>query len=326
MDDLTNHSPLWSVVLAGGQGERLKPLILSWLGRHRPKQYCTFVGTRSMLQHTLDRAAKLSAPKRIVTVIAQEHRREAWTHFEGRAVGTVLLQPKNRDTAAGIFLPLTYIRSRDPDATVVIYPSDHFVYPESRLTDAVQRAVWAVERLPDRPVLLGVAPDRLELDYGWIQPGQHLASSGGQQVQTVRAFLEKPTTAQADASLHAGALWNTLVLAAKVEALWKLGWRSFPDMIPLFERLGGAIGTSQEGTILEAIYREMPAWNFSSGFLQRVPEHIAVMEMDGVLWSDWGRPERIVNTLRRIGRQPSFPLECLTRPFTPIPLASGEPI
>jgi hypothetical protein len=53
---------------------------------------------------------------------------------------------------------------------------------------------------------------------------------------------------------------------------------------------------------------------------QRAPEHVAVLEMTGVLWSDWGKPERIVNTLRQIGRQPIFPLECLGRPFAPIPL------
>ena len=46
--------PLWSIILAGGEGERTRPFIEQWLGGHKPKQYCTFVGKRSMLQHTLD--------------------------------------------------------------------------------------------------------------------------------------------------------------------------------------------------------------------------------------------------------------------------------
>ena len=53
---------LWSIVLAGGEGERLKPFVQKWLGRHKPKQYCTFIGTRSMFQHTLDRADQITDP------------------------------------------------------------------------------------------------------------------------------------------------------------------------------------------------------------------------------------------------------------------------
>jgi mannose-1-phosphate guanylyltransferase len=58
MDDASSHQNLWSVVLAGGEGERLKPFVRELLGYEKPKQYCTFVGTRSMLQHTLDRSLR----------------------------------------------------------------------------------------------------------------------------------------------------------------------------------------------------------------------------------------------------------------------------
>ena len=162
---------LWSIILPGGEGTRVSSLIHRWLGRPTPKQYCAFVGTRSMFQHTLDRAAKLTPPDRIVTVAAYRHCRKALAQLDGRGNSTILFQPANRDTAAGVFLPLTYIRARSPKATVVLYPSDHFVYPEARLLDAVRHAVRIAESQPDRLVMLGVAPDRLELDYGWIFPG-----------------------------------------------------------------------------------------------------------------------------------------------------------
>ena len=313
-----NHDRVWSIVLAGGEGGRVRPLVQRWLGRPKPKQYCTFVGTRSLFQHTLDRADRLTDADRKVTVIARSHAWEAWPQFGQRPSGKVILQPVNRDTAAGVFLPLTYIKAQDPQATVVIYPSDHFVYPEHRFLDSVQRAVWTAEWLPDRLVLLGASPDRLELDYGWIQPGDQLDRSVNYQIRAVRAFLEKPTVAEADAALAAGGLWNTLVLVAKVEALWEMGWQCFPDLMPHFERLLGVIGTPHESKTLEVIYEQMPAHNFSSQLLQRVPEQLVVVEMAGVLWSDWGKPERIANTLRRISRDPAFPLAYLNRPFAPI--------
>lgn len=233
------------------------------------------------------------------------------------------MQPKNCDTVASIFLPLTYVRARDRKATVVFHPSDHFVYPEHRFLESVQRAIWTVEWLPDRLVLLGVSPDRLELDYGWIMPGERLDGSITYQINAVDGILAEPTAAQADTALARGALWNTSVLVAKGETLWELGGRCFPDLMRLFESLSQAIGTPQEEQALDAIYREMPAYNFSSDLLQRVPEHVAVLEMTGVLWSDWGKPERIANTLRQIGRQPVFPLKCLGRPFAPISIPRG---
>lgn len=312
----------WSIVLAGGEGTRVGSFVQRWLGRPRPKQFCAFVGTRSLLQHTVDRAAHLTPAARSILVIAQTHRQEAMTQLDGRGVGTVLFQPANRDTGAGVFLPLTYVRARDPLATVIIYPSDHFVYPEERFLATVQDAVLVAERLYDRIVLLGVAPDRLELDYGWILPGERLVHAGTNPVQTVRTFLEKPTAPQADDALANHALWNTMVMTAKVETLWSLGQQCFPELIERFERLGRAIGTSEEARVLETIYQTMPSRNFSSDLLQRVPDRVAVTELTNALWSDWGRPERITEALRRIGLTPAFPLEALGSPFAPIPIAT----
>ena len=79
-----------------------------------------------------------------------------------------------------------------------------------------------------------------------------------------------------------------------------------------FERLGQTIGTVQESQTLHQLYRHMPAMNFSSDLLQHVPEHLGVIELEEVLWSDWGRPERIRETLEVLGKKPAFPSEILT--------------
>ena len=316
---------VWSIVLAGGEGERVKPLVQRWLGRPRPKQYCTFVGTRSMFQHTVDRATQLSSADRAVVVAARHHRPDVESQLRGRSIGKLLLQPANRDTAAGVFLPLSYVWGRNPQATVVVHPSDHFIFPEHRFLDTVRHAIASVDAIPDRILLLGVQPDRLETEYGWIERGPALTGSPGYPVRAVSSFLEKPTAELADAALRGGALWNTLVLAAKVEALWQAGYACFPDMMPLFERLASAWDRPDERAALEAVYQEMPAYNFSSHLLQRLPNRVAVMELTGVLWSDWGKPERIAETIRRIGKTPAFPLHCLDRPFTPHPVQKPAP-
>ncbi len=303
----TRQSEQWSIILAGGDGTRMRPMVEQWLGYHKPKQFCAFTGKRSMLQHTWDRADQLTLPQQKVTVVGREHRGEVWSQFENRRAGQVVVQPRNCDTAAGIFLSLTYIRAQNPEATVVLYPSDHFVFPEHRFMETVRRAVKSAEYLADRVILVGVTPTNLELEYGWIFPGHDLGWSTGAPVCEVNAFLEKPDRASAQAAMEAGALWNTLVLAAKVETLWKLGRRCFPDLIDLFEKLGSSIGSSDEGEVLESIYQVMPRRNFSSDLLEQVPDQVGVVELRGVMWSDWGRPERIMETLQALGKIPVFP-------------------
>ena len=146
---LSSH---WAIVLAGGEGTRMQPLVRRWLGFNRPKQYCAFVGSRSMFQHTVDRAALVTDPGRIVAVVGRDHRDEIMTQLQGRTIGQVIYQPRNCETAAGLFLPLTYIHARAPGATVVIFPSDHFIHPEDRFLAAVGRIADLAETMSDDDV------------------------------------------------------------------------------------------------------------------------------------------------------------------------------
>lgn len=303
---------VWSVILAGGEGKRIRPFIQEWLGCSKPKQYCAFVGKRSMLRHTLDRADRIGKPHQKVTVVAENHLPYARETFNKQQAGEVILQPQNCDTAAGIFLPLTYVRARDPNATVVIFPSDHFIFPEDRFLETIRRATRAIDDLQNRVLLLGVRPTHLELDYGWVNVGAILGGQRSSCLRQVVSFIEKPSPPEALQAMANGALWNTLVTVAKVETLWRLGWQCIPVIMERFEWLGKTIDTVYERQTLHRLYQKMPFMNFSSEFLHKIPERLGVMELEEVLWSDWGRPERIIETLEVLGKKPAFPSEILT--------------
>src|SRR5690606_10251179 len=115
--NLSVQSTAWSVVLAGGEGTRLRDYVERRFGESRPKQYCAFSGRRTMLQHTVDRGAALASPARTITVVTQEHLRWARPQLDGRG-GELVVQPFSRDTCAGVYLPLAYVRARDPGAVV----------------------------------------------------------------------------------------------------------------------------------------------------------------------------------------------------------------
>jgi mannose-1-phosphate guanylyltransferase len=287
----------------------MRALIQRWLGTHKPKQYCTFVGTRSMFQHTLDRADMLTPPARTISVVARSHRAEVLRQVSRRQPGKILFQPSNRDTAAGVYLPLTHVYHYDPQGIVAVFPSDHFIFPDNCFINAIRNAVNALDTWRDRIILLGAVPDRPETDYGWIQPGRELGWSNGRPIHTVSSFVEKPAAAAALQAMEGGALWNTLVLVARVGTLWSLGRRCFPELVEHFEVLNETIGSEMEGRVLDEIYRSMPGCNFSSHLLARVVDQIAVMELREIVWSDWGRPERIAGVLESLGKQPAFAME-----------------
>lgn len=290
----------WSIVLAGGEGTRLSRLTVSRYGEHRPKQYCAFLGDRTMYDHTLARAVAFSGPQRVVTVIGRGHMR-FFDDPRAQLSGYVVEQPSNCDTAPGVFLPLAYVLAFDPEATVTVYPSDHFIRPNDRFLAYMHRAAAIVERLENKLVLVSAVADAPEPEYGWIQTG--LPEDGGFDARRVVHFLEKPSEAEAADFFRRGFLWNTLNMAFKARTLWELGRSFHPEMIERLERLMPSIGTPAEGAALAQAYERMPSVNFSKGILERAVDRTLALPMAGVEWSDWGRPERIADTLAGLGRE-----------------------
>jgi mannose-1-phosphate guanylyltransferase len=280
----------------------MRAFVLSRFGYNRPKQYCAFVGRRSLFQHTVDRADALGSPERRVVVAATQHREYLDEQLRGRDGGKLILQPRNRGTAVGIFAGLTHVLARDPDATVVIYPSDHFVYPETTFLSRVHTAVGIAREFPQSPVLLGVRPGDLETDYGWIVPSPRDPNGLARRVAT---FIEKPPPSLAEKALRLGGLWNTMIVASQLGTLWKLGSRLLPEIMPALARCRDALGAGNEQSVLEEVYRDLPSRDFSYDVLQRARRELSVLELSGVWWSDWGRPNRILETIGALEKKPT---------------------
>ncbi|MBD3335935.1 MAG: NTP transferase domain-containing protein, partial [Candidatus Eisenbacteria bacterium] len=267
-----NRGRTWAIILAGGEGTRLAGTIESWLGDARPKQYCTFVGSRSMLQHTVDRAAQVVSRRRIVAVIAGHHRQFFRSALRSRFPGIVLEQPADRGTAAGLFAALSQILARDARAKIIVMPSDHFIAPERRFCRQASLALRLAGRCPAKLVLMGARPDRAETDYGWIVPGRAKGGAdGGRRLADVEQFVEKPDNGVAQRLCESGGLWSTLVLAADARRLWMLGRSLAPEVMPCFDLLRRqllrtAAGHSEPIPLsrrMAALYECMPSCDLS---------------------------------------------------------------
>jgi mannose-1-phosphate guanylyltransferase len=190
MNLTATNNKLWGIVLAGGEGTRVRAFLQHLCGGRGIKQFCAVLGRRSLLEHTLARVERIIPRERILVVVSTDHRQEAAPQLAHWPADNIIYQPANRDTAPGILLPLAHVSHRAPFATVVLFPADHFIVAEERFMASVQRAVAETQCFPHGLTLLGMTPDRAEEGYGWIEPA---GAERSRATQAVRRFWEKPS-------------------------------------------------------------------------------------------------------------------------------------
>ena len=297
----------WGVVLAGGKGMRLTRLTRHLYGEDRPKQYAVLTGIKSLLRQTLDRVSLLIPPERtiVVTMAGQSSYMSAELRHES-PVPHVLEQPKDRGTAAAVLLAAHRIMARDPQATLVVLPSDHYVADDEVFMEHVAGIVEFLERFPERIVLLGAEPSEPETDYGWIELGEPLPRSGRRPMHRVLSFREKPTQPRADELFRSGALWNTFVFAGRAATLVDAGRTCLPSLHERLARLDDFVGTEHERWATGQAYELAERASFSRSVLERCPDKLAVMRLSEVSWCDLGTPERVVKTLDELGIRPEW--------------------
>lgn len=292
----------WGLILAGGDGVRLRPLTLTIAGDERPKQFCAILGGETLLEGTCRRAARGIASGRTVVMLTRAHERFYAPLLGSGPPHRFVVQPENRGTAPAILYGLLHIHREAPTGVVAVLPTDHYVSDDAVFMDHVARAFAAVESRPDLVVLLGIAPESAEVEYGWIEPGRPLA--GG--LYHVSRFWEKPAPALAAALVAQGCYWNSFVMVARVSTLLGLTRAALPTLDLGFAAVRAALATTAEEGAVEWLYRRLRSTNFSRTVLAAWPSSLAVLPVTGVQWSDWGQPRRVFETLDRLGIRPEW--------------------
>ncbi len=247
-----------------------------------------------MLEHTLDRLNTITPASRTLTVIGTHHAEFAIPQLQGRS-HHVFRQPSSRDTGVALYVTLAMLRRWAPNATVTITPADHYVSPPGRYIEQVAQARAVASRLRDKIVIVGVRPSEPDPELGYLDLGDRITEVP--EVRALSRFVEKPSVNVARELTERGALWNTMVTCGTVDALWEIGRAAEPHLIDILDSLVPLIGTPDESDAIEHIYRAYLPVSFSRDILERDPSRLCALELVGVDWSDWGKPERIETVL-----------------------------
>jgi mannose-1-phosphate guanylyltransferase len=305
---------LWSIVLTDGRGQGLTTLVKRWLRHCGTKSHQTIAKIQSSSEPKLD-GDPIFSPHRRVTVVAQEDLTTGWLDPRNQESSRILVQPQKRGNAAAVFLGLTYVMAEDPEAIVLVYPSDHFIYPEAQFAKIASSATKIARELKQWMILLGIRPEKFETEYGWIQPGPTMGWTYGCHLRRIEALLDKSNVKNRSTALANGCLCNTSILAASATSLWAAAEDSFPEMLRLFQEYAGWIGSSQEETKLTAAYEKMPVLDFSMDILQSILSQVVVIELSSLVWSDWRKPQWLADSLRVISKPPAFAAEDILKEF-----------
>ena len=165
-----HYEHLWAIILAGGDGIRMREYLKTNRNIDSPKQFANIIGTHSMLWHTIERAKRIVPLQRIRIVVNNQHLKYVHAEISEPERKSLIVVPCNRGTAASILLPVVKIFAHDPSACVTVFPSDHFILEEERFMNFVESAVDYVHRSPETVVLVGIPSKDAETNYGWIEP------------------------------------------------------------------------------------------------------------------------------------------------------------
>lgn len=296
-----NEAHRWGVILAGGDGTRLRPLTHSTSDDDRPKQFCPLLGGRTLLAQTRVRIAGSIDPSRTLFALTRKHECFYAAELDRVPSTQMIVQPVNRGTLPAILWSLLRIFQLDPCASVAFFPSDHYYSDEPRFMEGVEAALRCAEANANPVILLGAAATRPEIEYGWIEPDQCRTSDSGTALLSIKRFWEKPSYSTAESLLEHGCFWNTFVMVGRTAAFLSMIERAMPGIYRTFEAISQLRDPHVEAEVMQAAYNSMPVADFSRQVLSVSTEQLAVAALGDIGWSDLGDPRRLVTTLFQSG-------------------------
>lgn len=272
----------YAVIMCGGSGSRFWPKSR----RIYPKQFLNTVGKKTMIQLTVDRIRKFIPLENIYMVTNKGYVKTIKEQVPEICDGNLIIEPLIRETAACIGYSAIKLLKQDPDAVMIVLPSDHHIEEEEQFIDTLRQGL-EIAQTTNCLVTMGIKPSRPETAYGYIETGKILEGQWDIPSYKVKRFTEKPNREKAQEFIDKGTyLWNSGMFIWKAAVLLKQYKKFLPDMYQCLKRISDYIGTKEEEEVVEEEYNKIDGISIDYGILEKTWD-VYVMESSFV-WDDIG--------------------------------------
>lgn len=273
---------MYAVIMAGGGGTRLWPISR----KERPKQLLPLLGQETLFQSTVGRLENLFPPERILVVTAEDQAREMREQASSIPEENYIIEPAPRGTASVVGLAAAVLQKRDPEATMAILPSDHFIRNRD-LFHYLLNAAFEVAN-DEYLVTLGITPTYPSTAYGYIQQGESLSGGYKYPAYKVKSFKEKPDEDAAQQLLRRGDhSWNSGMFIWRADTILAEVNRQMPDLGRALKVIASAWGTKHQDKVLSENWQDLKTETVDYGVMEKA-ERVAVLPAGGLGWSDVG--------------------------------------
>ena len=266
------------VVMAGGTGTRFWPSSR----QERPKQFQDILGTgKTLLQQTVTRFEAICPPENVYIVTNKRYEQLVKEQLPEIRQEQILLEPRKRNTAPCVTYASYKIASRNPEARIIVSPSDHAIFEEKKFNKVILKSLKEV-KAGEKLITLGIQPSRPETGYGYIQ-----FIKGRGFLKKVKTFTEKPAIELATKFIDSGDfLWNAGIFIFNVTALRTAVETFLPDLDEVFKDLEDAYYTDKEQERVDEAYSQCRSISIDYGIMEKSPEVYVALGNFG--WSDLG--------------------------------------
>ena len=273
------NSNRYCVIMCGGVGSRFWPFSKA----ARPKQFIDFFGTgRSLLQMAFDRLQGIVPTENIILLTNESYGSLIKEQLPELSSSQILMEPARRNTAPCIAWAAHHIQAINPEALMMVAPSDHLIINEEKFKRSAINAFNFIETR-DALVTMGIKPTRPETGYGYIQVGEPVEGN----FSKVKTFTEKPDEDLARVLLKSGEFfWNSGMFFWSAGSIIKALDNCAPEVNAVFEQGREYFGTDQEVEYINANFQACPSISIDFAVMEKAPNvYVETVEFG---WNDLG--------------------------------------
>lgn len=273
----------YCVIMAGGVGARFWPMSRI----NKPKQFIDILGTgKTLIQQTYRRFLDICPRENILVVTNDLYKALVLEQLEGMQESQVLCEPMRKNTAPCIAYASQRIHKENPDAVMVVAPSDHIILDEGLFKEVILATLRAATE-NDWLLTLGITPSRPDTGYGYIQFCNEKPCIRDGRIRKVKTFTEKPNVELAKTFIETGEfLWNSGIFIWSANSILSAFKQHLPEVSGLFSEGIDKYGTPDEKTFIDRIYPLCSNVSIDYGVMEKA-DNVYVLASD-FGWSDLG--------------------------------------